>query len=184
MKKIALIAMTAMAAIATPAAAQTVTGTINLTGVVGPKCFVVPGNGNTFGETVNFGALDAADGTLRPGLATDFATRSATVKCTSANPSVSVTASPLATGGAAPTGYANTINYTASVAVDATGLNNGPFSDASGGAGSGALSVGSPLANTTGNVRITTSGYGTANATDLLVAGTYNGSIVVVISPN
>lgn len=184
MKKLALIAMTAAAAIASPAMAQTVTGTINLTGTVSPKCFVVPGSGSTFGETVNFGALDAADGTLRSGLDTTFATRSATVKCTSGNPTVAVTANPLATGASAPTGYANTINYTASVAVDATGLNNGPFTDASGGAGAAAAAVGSPLANTTGNVRITTSGYATANATDLLVAGTYNGSIVVVISPN
>jgi hypothetical protein len=183
MKKIALLAMAAAATFATPAAAQTVTGTITLTGVVGPKCFVVPGNGGTFTGSHDFLALDAADGTLRSGLASEFATKTFTVKCTSANPGLSITADPLATGGAAAAGYDNSIQYDATLTVDTT-AGSTAVTDASGTAGATTGSAGAPLANAAGNVRITTANYATNTATDLLVAGTYNGLITVVISPN
>lgn len=184
MKKIALVAMAAMAMTATPAMAQqVVTGTITLTGVVGPKCFVDPGAGATFSDSVNFMQLDAADGTLRPGLATDFGTRSFTVKCTSANPGLSVTATPLATGGTPAAGYDNSIDYNATLTVDLAPGGTSAVTDASGG-GATTGSAGAPLANQANNVRITTAGYATNATTDLLVAGTYNGLITVVISPN
>jgi hypothetical protein len=186
MKKIALLAMTAAAAIASPAMAQqVVTGNITLTGVVGPKCFVGTDTSATgFSDAVDFTQLDAADGTLRAGLASDFATRSFTVKCTSGNPTISVTALPLATAAAAPAGYDNSIDYSATVTVDKAGGGTAfvtDTSDTTPTATSG--QVGAPLANSAANVRVTTSGYATGAATDLLVAGTYNGSIKVTISP-
>lgn len=185
MKKIAIIAIAASALSATPALAQNVTGTINLTGSVGAKCVVDGTNAATFSDTVNFGELAQADGTLRPGLATDFGTRSFTIKCNGTNPQVSVDADPLATTTAAATGYDNSIDYTASVAVNAVGLNNGPFINASNTAPTALAPVGSRLANVTNNVSITTSDYQTNAATDLLVASpTYTGKITVVIAPN
>ena len=185
MKKIALAALAASAAIATPAAAQSVTGTISLTGTVAAKCFVVPGNGSTFTDSVDFLALDAADGTLRTGLATQFGTRNFTVKCNGTNPKVAVTANALATATPVVAGYDNSIDFTASVAVDATGANAGPFTDSSTTVGgSTATAVGSALANAASNIHVSTSGYATNNLTDLLAVGTYNGSVVVVISPN
>lgn len=186
MKKIALVALLAGAAFATPAAAApaptSVTGTITLTGHVDAKCFVQPDNGSTFSNSVDFTALDAADGTLRTGLDTAFGTKSFTVKCTSSNPNISVTANPLATGSGAPAaGYDNSIDYSASVAVTTT-TGTTTVTDATGGAATTGA-AGAPLKNQASNVNITTSGYHTDTATDLLVAGTYNGSIVVVISP-
>ena len=179
MKKLALIAMTAAAAIASPAMAQTVTGTINLTGSVAAKCFVSPGSGATFGE------LAQADGTVRTDLATAFATRSATVKCTSAAPTISVDSTALATTATGATGYDNSIDFTASVAVTTTGANAGPFTNDSANAALAATAIGSPLANSASNINITTSNYRTNTATDLLVASpTYTGSIVIVIAPN
>lgn len=184
MKKIALIAMAAAAVSAAPAMAQTVTGTITLTGVVGPKCYVIPGSVSTFSDAVDFLQLDAANGTLRPGLATDFGTRTFTVKCTSANPGLSITATPLATGGSAAAGYDNSIDYDATLTVDLAGGGTAAVTDASGTAGATTGSAGAPLANSMGNVRVTSANYATNTATDLLVAGTYNGVITVVISPN
>ena len=185
MKKLALIAMTAAAAIASPAMAQNVTGTIVLTGSVAAKCFVVPGNGNTFGETVAFGELAKADGTVRTDLATAFATRSATVKCTSAAPSISVDSTALATTAPTAAGYDNSIDFTASVAVTTTGTNAGPFTNDSANAALASTPIGSSLANSASNINITTSNYRTNTATDLLVASpTYSGSIVIVIAPN
>ena len=185
MKKLALIAMTAAAAIASPAMAQNVTGTINLTGSVAAKCFVAPGSGSTFTETVAFGELAQADGTVRTDLATAFATRSATVKCTSAAPTISVDSTALATTASGATGYDNSIDFTASVAVTTTGANAGPFTNDSANAALAATAIGSPLANSASNINITTSNYRTNTATDLLVASpTYTGSIVIVIAPN
>lgn len=185
MKKIALIAMTAAAAFATPAMAQqVVTGTITLTGTVGAKCYVGSDtSANTFSDAVNFGALDATDGTLRTGLATDFGTRSFTVKCTSGNPTISVTANPLANTATPAAGYDNSIDYSATVTADRAGSGTAVVTDASSAAGATSGQVGGPLANAASNVRITTTGYATNAATDLLVAGTYNGSVVVTISP-
>ncbi|MFM5893072.1 MAG: hypothetical protein ACKOQM_01385 [Novosphingobium sp.] len=185
MKKIAFLAAATAAVLATPAMAQNVTGTITLQGNVAAKCSVTPGNGSTFAQTVDFLELAQANGTLRTGLATDFGTRSATVVCNTGTPKISVDANPLATGASAPGGYSNTINYTASVAVNTTGANAGPFSNASNAAPLAATSIGGgSLANAANNINITTSGYATTNLTDILVAGAYTGNIVVVISPN
>ncbi|MEN9682406.1 MAG: hypothetical protein RLZZ427_157 [Pseudomonadota bacterium] len=188
MNKIALFAAAAVTAVAlgsTAAQAQNVTGTIDLTGSVSAKCVVDPGNGSTFGDTVNFGELAQANGTLRSGLVSDFGTRSFTVKCNGTNPQISVDADPLATAASPDTGYDNSIDYTASVAVVAVGTNNGPFINASSAAPSALAAVGSRLANSASNVNITTSGYHTNALTDLLVASpTYTGKITVVIAPN
>lgn len=182
--RIALIAVAAAVLGASPAYAD-VTGTINLTGSVAAKCVVDPGSGSTFSDTVNFGELAQADGTLRTDLASAFGTHSFTVKCNTGTPTIAVDADPLATTAAASSGYDNTINYTASVAVSAVGNYSGPFTNASDTAASAATPVGSALANTANNVSITTSGYHTANPTDLLVASpTYTGKITVVIAPN
>ncbi|MFM5950930.1 MAG: hypothetical protein ACKOPM_17150 [Novosphingobium sp.] len=187
MKKIAFLAAAACAALATPAMAQNVTGTITLNGNVGAKCTVTSAPaGATFAQTVNFGELAQANGTLRTGLATDFSTTpvQATVVCNTGMPKVAVDANPMVNAATAPAGYANTINYTASVAVAAVGANAGPFTNATTAAPGAATAVGSALANTTNNVVITTTGYATPGASDILVAGGYTGNIVVVISPN
>lgn len=190
MKKIALVALAASAAIATPAAAQSVTGTISLTGNVQAKCFVVPTNASTFSDSVDFLALDAADGTLRAGLATQFGTRNYTVKCNGTNPKIAITANALSTVTAVTAGYDNSIDFSANVTVDATGANAttttpAAFTDSSTTiGGSTATAVGSALSNAANNIHISTSGYATNALTDILAVGTYNGSVVVVISPN
>lgn len=185
MKKFAFLAAATAAVLATPAMAQNVTGTINLTGSVAAKCSVTPGDGSTFTDTVAFGELAQANGTLRTNLATTFGTKSFTVKCNTGTPTVSVDATALATAAPASTGYDNSIDFQASVAVTAVGpTNNGPFLNDSSAVATPAAPVGSALANSANNVQITTSNYRTNNATDLLVASpTYTGSIVVVIAP-
>ena len=184
MKQFVTLALAASALIAAPACAQNTTGTITLNGNVAAKCSVSPGNGNTFAQSVDFLELAQADGTLRTGLATNFGTKSATVVCNTGTPKVSVDANPLATSGAAATGYDNSIDYTASVAVTAVGANAGPFTNASSAAAGTLTAVGSALATSASNVQITTTGYATNNATDVLVAGAYTGNIIVVIAPN
>ncbi len=178
-----------LALVAAPAAAQTVTGTIDMTGTVAAKCFVVPTNGSTFTDSVDFTALDQANGTLRTGLATDFGTRNYTVKCNGTNPKLAITANVLATATPVSAGYDNSIDFSATVSVDATGANAttatpAAFTDSSTTVGgTTATAVGSSLANAANNIHISTTGYATNTATDLLAVGTYTGSVVVTISP-
>ena len=186
MKKIALLAAAACAALATPAMAQNVTGTITLNGTVANKCSVTSAPaGSTFTQTVSFGELAQANGTLKTGLDTAFtaAAVQATVVCNTGTPKVSVNADPMVNTATAPTGYANTINYTASVAVAATGANAGPFTNSTLAAAGTATSVGSALANSANNVVITANTFATPGGSDILVAGSYTGTITVVISP-
>lgn len=184
MKKIALVAIAAAAFGSTAAHAQSVTGTIHLEGSVSPKCVVLPSEGTTFTDTVSFGELAQADGTLRSGLASDFGTRSFTVKCNSAAPQISVNADPLRTLAPAADGYDNSIDYLASVQLDTIAA-SGPFTNDSN-APAGALTpVGSQLVNSDANVHIRTSDYRTNALSNLLVASpTYTGQITVVIAPN
>jgi hypothetical protein len=192
MKKIALIALAASAAIATPAAAQTATGIVNITGSVAAKCMVVPivtpaADGSTFGTTVAMGELAQSDGTLKDTatLAGTFgsvggAGLSAHVVCTSAGTDVTVNADPLVSATAGGSGYTNTVNFTADVTFTKV---SGPqiVSNASTAPAATAASLGARLAATGTNVSIATSAW---NATGILVAATdYTGKITVVISP-
>ncbi len=191
MKKLVLAAFaaTAMTAIATPAMAQTVTGTITLTGSVAPKCLVVPGNGGTFGTTINLGELADASGKLRASSTIESQINGVTgttarVVCTAATPTISVDATALATTATADTGYDNSIDFNAKVAVTTTsGTAN--FANDSSAAALAATPIGGRVANNGGdNIVITTENFRTNASTDLLVASpTYTGSIVVVIAP-
>jgi hypothetical protein len=190
-KKFMLMALGAgsMIALAAPAAAQNVTGTVNITGSVAGKCLVVPGSGSTFGTTVALGELADATGKLRTNIATDFnasAGLTARVVCTTAAPTISVDADAItaatALGGG---GYDNSIDFTASVAVTTTSGPAGPFTnDSSAAAGADTL-VGGRLANNgSDNIAISASNFRTNTASDLLAADpTYTGKITVVIKP-
>lgn len=192
MKKLACLSVAAASlfAIASPAAAQSTTGTVNITGTVAPKCLVVPANTSTFGTTVALGELAQADGTLATDLSTRFSSIGGTglearVVCTSAAPTIAVDATEITSATLAPTGYANRIDFTAHVAVDTVTTNDVDFSNSSTGAALGATLIGGRLANNGGNnISITATDFATPAATDLLVAATdYTGQIVVVIAP-
>lgn len=188
MKKIAFAAAALATVAAMPAAAQQVTGTVNITGSVAPKCLVVPSNGGTFGTTVALGELAQSNGTMRTDLAASFNAASglsARVVCTSAAPTISVDANPLATAAPADTGYDNSIDFTASVAVTTVGTSPAPFTNDTAAAALSATAIGGRLANNgSDNIVITASNFRTGTVNDLLVASpTYSGSIAVVIAP-
>lgn len=192
MKNCLIWAMAASTALAAPAMAQDVTGTVNITGSVASKCLVQPGAGDTFGTDVDFGELAESDGTLRTDLASAFSTiggaaLSARVVCTTANPEIAITATALATTAPALAGYDNSIDFTAHVDLVTVG-SGGPGTaafQADTGTPLGATAIGARLANNgSSNITISASNFHTNNLTDLLVADpSYSGSIVVVISP-
>lgn len=185
MKKIAFLAAAACAAIASPAMAQqTTTGTITLSGTVASKCYVGSNNTTTtFSASHAFGELAQADGTLRSGLATELdgdATMDFTIKCNSANPTVTISRTPMANVATAATGYANSISYNGIVLVDPASGPSVTFDTDAGTAPLATGPLGGPLKATGPNVHVTADTFA---ATGILVAGAYSGVITIVISP-
>ena len=188
MRKHILLAALGLGAMAAPAAAQNVTGTVDLIGNVPPKCQVVPGGATTFGGTVDFGDISDTDGTLRNLGTVDATTNAdlgARVVCNTATANVSLSATPMTNGGAAPAaGYANSVDYSASVSMVETGGSTTTLTLSS--------TSGSPTSTTIGrlagsnvdpNVAISATGFTTGTGTEILETGSYAGQIVVVISP-
>jgi hypothetical protein len=185
------IAVLVLAAAAAPAVAQDSTsGTITIEGTVGDKC-IVTDSGSVldpdFGGLINLGQLDDTDGTLKD-LGTFTASNnlddlSFRIVCTTASPSVTVTAEPMVNPSVnAPDGYADTVHFTAdanfsvvggtdtySVTTDATPSATGTLSDR--------------LATGPDNVQIDLSNFHTPEADDVMTAGTYTGTVSITISP-
>ena len=174
-----------MLPIATAASAQSVTGTVNITGSVAPKCAVTQGGGGTFSSTVALGELAQADGRLATDLAARFAASlQASVVCTAAAPTIAVDATEITSATASATGYANRIDFIARVAVDTVTQTGVPFTNDSRNAAGTATPIGARIANNSNNIRITATDFGTAQASDLLVAANdYSGRISIVIAP-
>lgn len=192
MKKfVALSAMAlATALAAAPASAQSVSGTVTINGTVGEKCLVTDTGSNPnadFGGVVNLGALDDTDGTLRTiapiSASGDLANLGFRVVCTTANPLVSVTAAPLTTAATPPTGYANRVDFTADVDFD-TVSGTDQYQAVTDGIATVGGNLSDRLATGLDNVRVDLSGFNTPGADDVLVAGSYTGSVSITISPN
>ncbi|MDQ0251910.1 hypothetical protein ACCC88_11040 [Sphingomonas sp. Sphisp140] len=185
MKKLlftALLAGSAFAAV--PAAAQSVSGNVTVTGTVAAKCTSAGGlNGS-----INLGELAVADGKVNPTFSGNVGglSRSFTVTCTSANPQISVDASALVNSAiVSPTaGYTNTVHYTATMAASKAGGGTTSAIDTSNVVGATTALVGDHLANTASNITVTVSNGNTTNATDMLEAGNYSGVIALTVSPS
>lgn len=187
----------ALASASAPALAQTVTGTVNLTGNVQGRCSVVSAGGaasSSFTGTIALGTLDEADGTLAPGFETSASASpngtsvTSRVVCTSASVALAIAADSLANGtrGTAPaSGYSNEIDYTAEMQVAlASGVNSAvTFSTATGATSSSSANVGR-LAASGNNVTVKAYGFATkGSSSNLLVAGSYASTITVNIQP-
>ncbi len=197
MKKFLLLsAGVAIAAAATPAAAQSVSGTVNVTGNVAGRCAVVAPGGSavqSFTGTIALDRLDEEDGTLKTALETTIAAASGgtpvetRVVCTAATVAINVTADTLANGdrGAPPApGYANEINFTAElqVALASGGTDQVTFNTAAASNGAFSKQVGR-LAASGNNVTVKAYGFATkGGGTNLLAAGSYSSTINVLIA--
>ena len=184
MKKIAITA----AALATlfagaPAFAQNASGKVDVTGTVAAKCAAVtPITGSiTLGELANAnGTIDAAFGNNTGGLARQF-----TVRCNGANPQISVNAKALVNAAAVntPAGYTNIVNYTATLTANTAKGGSTSVADLSSGAGATTGLIGDRIAAAANNVTLAVSAGNTADAAAILEAGSYAGSVDIIISP-
>ena len=183
MKKIALATVAALAALSAQPAFAQATGTVDITGTVAAKCSAVtPISGTiTLGELAkSTGSVDSAFSSNTGGLSRQF-----TVRCNGANPQLSVHAKALTNAAAATAslGYTNTVNYTATLtAVGAKG-GTATVADLSSSQGATAGLLGDRLAAVSNNVTLAISNGQTSDSTAILEAGSYAGSVDVIISP-
>ena len=196
MKKIIFLALAASTvAVATPASAQTVIGTVEVTGTVVGRCSVVQPGGSlgvgTFGGTIALSNLDEADGTLKTSLESTISAAPAgtpvetRIVCNSANTNISVNAGKLSNSAAADTGYSNDIDYTAELEVNTTaGLRYATYNTLAPVAADHTKQIGRIAAGAANNVKVRAYALAAEGGlTSLLVAGNYTSTIIVTISP-
>jgi hypothetical protein len=182
MKKTAATLLAAVAALVGTSAFAQAAGTVVINGTVAEKCSAVePING-----AINLGELAKDNGSVDPAFANskDGLSRKFTVRCNGSNPQISVDAKPLVNAAVTqPTnGYTNTVGYTAK--VSAKGAKGGNTEVANLALNSGATTgrLGDRLAAEANNVTLTISDGITANSTAILEAGSYTGSVGIIIS--
>jgi hypothetical protein len=184
MNKTALLfaAAAAIASLSSPAFAQA-SGTVVVNGTVAAKCTAV----TPIGGAIGLGELAKTDGTVDKAFAgaTSGLTRNFTVRCNGSNPKLSVEAKSLvnAAVGESPNGYTNKVDYTAKLAAKGAKGSTTTLADDSIAAGATSSPLNDRLAAEANNVTLTIADGVTANSTAILEAGTYAGSVDIVISP-
>ncbi|HET9428161.1 MAG TPA: hypothetical protein VFO69_07365 [Allosphingosinicella sp.] len=177
MKRSMILAVLAASATATPAFSQSVDGTVDITGSVADRClFTTPSATLPLGELARSGT-DTNAGRLDESKV-DGESRTLVGWCNGTAATMSVEAFALTNSdftSPAPNGFDRVINFTAT--ADA---NSESATDTSVTAGAGsAVNVGL----FTGNVVVTLSESATPGG-GLLVAGDYDGQVVVTLTPN
>ena len=186
MKKILTLALLASAAIATPALAQSASGTVAVTGTVAGKCTAI----TPITGTITLGELANSAGTVISGFTnnTGGLSRSFTVICTSSNASITVSSTNLVNSADATTanGYTGTVHYTSTLTAQKAGGGadaSAVYTSADALPVATTVSLADRLKNAANNVTVTVSNGATTNATDLLKAGTYNSTITITVAP-
>lgn len=185
MKKLALIALTASSAIATPALAQSATGSVVVNGSVAAKCTASP----TISGTISLNELALADGTIDSAFTsqTGGLTRSFSVVCTSASPTITVSSTALnnTTDATTGNGYTGRVHYTSTLVADkaTTGTATAVYTTLDTPPAPTSTALGAPLKNAPSNVRVTVSNGSTTNLGDLLKTGSYTSTITITVSP-
>lgn len=178
-------------------AATDVSGSVSVTGAVTSKCSANGGNaGNGFTGTIPLGELeDPATGRISPtltGANIAGASQSFTVVCNTLSPSVTLSATPLGDGVAAPSTYTSSVDYTAALGMTETSGSE-TFTYGTNGLPSATTgTLANPLSSAPDNVKVSVNSLetdGGAN-TSVLTAGSYGsaaggtgGVISIVISP-
>lgn len=172
MRKLIILAAP-LALLASPALAQTATGTVSIDGSVAGRClFTVPN------QTISLGELALA-GTGATAGKLDVAKvngQTATLVgwCNNAAATMSVTTTELTNAATAATGFDKRIDYTATAVANTVSA-----SDTSLSAGAGANAT---VGMFTGNVVVTLSSA-SSPTNGILVAGAYTGNVVVTLAP-
>ena len=185
MKKIAYIAMAAAAMAATPAMAQSATGSVDVTGFVLGKCTAQ----TPITDSINLGDLATSAGTINSTFSANVGglSRSFTVVCTSANVNITVSSDALnnTTDSSTSGGYAGRVHYTSTLSANKAGggAATAAYTTADVLPAATTTALGDRLQNGTNNITVTVSNGHTTNTGDVLKSGTYNSTIQITVSP-
>lgn len=172
MRKLIILAAP-FAVLASPVAAQTATGTVDINGSVAGRClFTLPNQTISLGE-LSLGGTGSTAGTLDVAKV-NGQTRTLIGWCNNTAASMSVTTTQLTNTATAASGFDNRIDYTATAVANAASA-----SDTSLTAGAGTAST---VGMFTGNIVVTLSAA-SSPTNGLLVAGNYTGNVVVTLTP-
>lgn len=173
MRNASYLALASIALVATPALAQDATGTVSIDGSVAGRClFTTPNATISLGEMALAGS-DSNAGRLDTSTVNG---ESATLVgwCNNAAAGMTVEAFPLLNTATSATGFTNRVDFTATADANAA---SGTDSSLANGPGT---TVG--VGMFTGNVLVTLSSA-SAPSNNLLVAGSYVGSVEVTLTP-
>lgn len=185
MKKFAALALLATAAIATPAMAQSASGTILVTGMVPGKCTAL----TPISGTITLNDLSTTTGTVNSAFSaqTGGLSRSFTVVCTSANASISVSSDALnnATDNTTGSGYTGRVHYTSTLDANKAGGGTATaiYTSADILPAATTVALGDRLAAGANNITVTVSNGTTTNSGDVLKAGSYSSTIAITVAP-
>jgi hypothetical protein len=169
-RKLSLLLAGLVACAAAPAMAQNATGTVTVLGNVDARCQVVaPTN-----KTINVGEMTGTTGILDP-TRINGRTETLNVWCNQASATMDVEALPLSNTATGAAGFTNRVDYVATAV-----LGTASATDTSAAAGAG-LAAGIGLS--AGDITVTLSAS-QANGGPRLIAGAYQGSVLVTIRPN
>lgn len=169
MRRLLTLAVLPALAVASPALAQSATGTVNIDGSVANRCmFTLPN------ATISLGELSlASNGKLDPAKV-NGKTATLTGWCNGTASTMTVTTTQLTTPTAATTGFDNRVDYTGTAVANAV---SGSDSSLTAGAGT-PVTVG----QFTGNIVVTLSAASSPTS-GLMVAGAYTGNVQVTLAP-
>lgn len=174
------------------ASAQTVTGTVNITGFVSARCGTLANGASPFGGTIALGELSQqTNGALLANLAGSTANSPAgevafEAGCTGTASTVTLRATRLSTPGTALPGGSSNIDYTAEVkiALAAGGFATIDYRTALSAPAATVQSISGPYANVANNLTVSLFALAAENGpTSLLTVGDYTATITVIIAP-
>lgn len=167
-----LIAALAIPLASGAASAQTATGTVAINGTVASRCSL-----SLSSATISLGEMSqVADGRLNAAVV-NGQNRTLTGFCNGATARMTVEAQPLLNPATAATGFDNRVDYTATAVANSVSGTDSSLA-ASPGPGT-SVAIGAFA----GNVVVTLSAASSPN-NGILVAGGYNGQVLVTLTPN
>jgi hypothetical protein len=179
---VSTLAALAVAAVAGPAFAQAA-GSVDVTGTVASRCTAV----TPISGSITLGELTKADGTVDAAFSgnTGGLSRNFSVICNGANPRLSVNALAMVNSAAAnpPSGYTNTIHYTATLTASHAGGGSTSVADQSIATGATTGNMSARLAATQNNITLAVGTGASSDANAIVAAGSYAGKVEVIVSP-
>jgi hypothetical protein len=162
--------ISALLTLGTSAASAQAVGTVNVQGSVGSRCQVIAPDT----KTINVGEMTGNSGTLDPSVVNNRS-ETLSVWCNQATATMEVEALPLLNTASVAPGFSNRVDYSATATLGTANATDSSSTSAVGAA--------VPVGLSSGVINVVLSQAATSGG-PLLIAGAYNGKVLVTVRPN